>query len=436
MTKPCAGRDVRFRGDPASVDFRRMSDGPVLDALVLDALILDYVRTPRAKASAKGALHDRTAIDLLVHLQQALVDRTGLDPARVDDVIVGCASQVDEQGANIARTAALLADWGDRAPGLTINRFCASGVDAVAHAAARLRAGDLSLAVAGGVESVSRVPLFADRGPLWTDPATIRTVGSVHMGVAADLNATIEGFGREELDGYGVETQQKAATAWAGGAFARSVVPVGPGPSGPGLDHDELVRGQTTLAALAALPPAFAQLGADGQDEIALNAYPAVPSIEHLHTVGTSPQMADAAALLLLGTAKQAEAAGIAPRGRIVAAATTAVNPVLMLTAGQSAVLEVIERAGLRPADIDVFEFAEAFAALCLKFRRDLDAGPDRMNPNGGTMAMGHAFGATGAILVGSCLEELERRDGRYGVAAVSGAAGLGVAVLIERLPG
>jgi len=411
-----------------------MNDARVPDALIPDALILDYVRTPRGKASAKGSLHDRTATDLLIHLQHALVERTGLDPARVDDVIVGCASQVDEQGADIARTSALLAGWGDHVPGVTINRFCASGIDAVAATAARLRAGDLQLAVAGGVESVSRVPLFADRGPLWTDPATIRTVGSVHMGVAADLNATIEGLRREELDGYGVETQQKAAAAWAGGAFERSVVPVPASAHGPGLDHDELVRGQTTLDALAALPPAFAALGEGGQDEIALNAYPGVPAIEHLHTVGTSPQMADAAALLLLGTADSAEQAGITPRGRIVAATATAVNPVVMLTAGQSAVIEVIARAGLRPADIDVFEFAEAFAALCLKFRRELDAGPDRMNPNGGTMAMGHAFGATGAILVGSCLEELERRDGRYGVAAVSGAAGLGVAVVVERL--
>lgn len=399
-----------------------------------DAVILDYVRTPRAKASAKGSLHDRTAIDLLVLLEHALTARSGVDPERIDDVVVGCASQVDEQGANIARTSALLAGWGDGVPGVTLNRFCASGVDAVAQTAARLRTGDLSLAVAGGVESVSRVPLFADRGPLWTDPSTVRAVGSVHMGVAADLNATLEGLRRDELDHYGVETQQKSARAWSDGAFSRSVVPVPATGIGPGLDHDEMVRPQTTYEALASLPPAFAQLGADGQDEIALHAYPVVPAIEHLHTVGTSPQMADAAALLLLGTPESADAAGLTPRGRIVASATTAVNPVVMLTAGQSAVLDVIARAGLRPADIDVFEFAEAFAALCVKFRRDLDAGPDRMNPNGGTMAMGHAFGATGAILVGSCLEELERRDGRYGVAAVSGAAGLGVAVLIERL--
>lgn len=404
--------------------------------MAAEALILDYVRTPRGKASAKGALHDHTATDLLVRLQNAIVDRTGLDTESVGDVIVGCASQVDEQGANIARTSAMLAGWGDRVPGVTVNRFCASGIDAVAQAGARLRCGDLRLAVAGGVESVSRVPMFADRGPLWADSATIRTVGSVHMGVAADLNATIEGFRREELDRYGEETQQKAAAAWAAGVFDGSVIPVPSTGDGPGLDHDELVRPETTLASLASLPPAFAQLGESGQDEIALAACPIVPAINHLHTVGTSPQMADAAALLLIGTPAAAEAAGIRPRGRVVAAATTAVNPVVMLTAGQSAVEEVIARAGLRPADIDVFEFAEAFSALCLKFRRELDAGPDRMNPNGGTMAMGHAFGATGAILVGSCLEELERRDGRYGVAAVSGAAGLGVAVLIERVSG
>jgi acetyl-CoA C-acetyltransferase len=212
------------------------------------------------------------------------------------------------------------------------------------------------------------------------------------------------------------------------------VVPIPASGESLGLTHDELVRPQTTFESLASLPPAFAQLGASGQDEIALGAFTGVDSIKHVHTVGTSPQMADAAALLLLGTQESADALGIAPRGRIVASATTAGNPVVMLTAGQSAVVEVLARSGLRPADIDVFEFAEAFAALCVKFRRDLDAGPDRMNPNGGTMAMGHAFGATGAILVGSCLEELERRDGRYGVAAVSGAAGLGVAVLVERL--
>jgi acetyl-CoA C-acetyltransferase len=259
------------------------------------------------------------------------------------------------------------------------------------------------------------------------------------MGIAADLNATLEGFTREELDAYGLETQTKAARAREEGAFARSLVPVPADDDGPGLDHDELVRPDTTAASLAALPPAFAQLGADGQDALALAAADGIRPlnrIDHLHTVGTSPAVADAACLLLVGSARAARETGLAPRARVVAAASTAVDPVVMLTAGQSAVEQVIARAGLSPADIDVFEFAEAFAALCLRFRRDLDVGPDRMNPNGGTMAMGHAFGATGAILVGQCVEELERRGGRWGVAAVSGAAGLGTAVLVERVDG
>lgn len=401
-----------------------------------DALVLDYVRTPRGKASPRGSLHEHTPVDLVVHLQRALVERTGLDPALVDDVAIGCAGQVDEQGANLARTATLLAGWGDDVPGVTLNRFCASGVDAVGQTAARVRGGDLGLAVAGGVESVSRVPMFTDRGPLWSDPATIRQIGSVHMGIAADLNATLDGFTREELDAYAVETHAKAARATQEGAFARSLVPVPHADGSPGVAHDELVRPGTSLDGLAALPPAFAQLGADGQDAIALGAYDGVDHIDHLHTVGTSPQMADAAALLLLGDEAGAARAGLRPRARVLAAASTSVNPVVMLTAGQSAVEQVIARAGLTPDDIDVFEFAEAFAALCLRFRRDLGVGPERMNPNGGTMAMGHAFGATGAILVGSCVEELERRGGRYGVAAVSGAAGLGVAVLVERLAG
>lgn len=391
--------------------------------------VLDFLRTPRGKGSAKGSLHHLPPTDLVVHLQHALVERTGLDPERVEDVTLGLASQNAEQGANLARTATLLAGWGDRVPGVTLNRFCASGIDAVSQTAARVKAQDLDLAVAGGVESVSRVPMFSDEGPLWTDPDTIKRVGSVHMGIAADLNATKDGWQRPELDAYGLETQQKAAAAWVAGFYERSVVPVGD------FTRDELVRGNTTLDGLAALPPAFTEIGASGQDAIAMAAHPEIGPIEHRHTVGTSPALADAAALVLLGTADAASEAGLRPRARVVAAATASTDPVIMLTAGQQAVEKVIAKAGLQPRDIDVFEFAEAFSALCLTFRRDLDAGPDRMNPNGGTIAMGHAFGATGAILVGQCVDELERRSGRYGVAAVSGAAGLGVAVLVERVP-
>ncbi len=390
--------------------------------------VLDYVRTPRGKGSARGSLHHLTPVDALVLLEKALAERTGLDPSTVDDVVVGSSAQVGEQGANLARTSVLLAGWGPDVPGVTLNRFCASGVDAVAQTAGRIRGGDLDLAVAGGVESVSRVPMFTDGGPLWTDPDVIARVGSVHMGIAADLNATVEGFSREELDAYGVETQAKAAAAWDSGFYKASVIPVG------SFDRDELVRPGTTMDTQAALEPAFAELGASGQDAIALATHPKVGEIRHLHTVGTSPALADAAALLLLGSRSAAEKLGLAPRARIVASATASCDPVIMLTAGQTAVERVIAKTGLSPADIDVFEFAEAFSALCLRFRRDLDAGPDRLNPNGGTIAMGHAFGATGAILVGQCVDELEQRDGRYGVAAVSGAAGLGVAVLVERV--
>ncbi|MBO2450135.1 acetyl-CoA C-acyltransferase [Actinomadura barringtoniae] len=381
--------------------------------------VLDYLRTPRGKGSKRGALHGVSPVDLVVTLQKALAER-GLTPALVEDVIIGTASQVNEQGANLARTATLLADWGD-VPGGTLNRFCASGIDAVAQTSARITAGDLGLAVAGGVESTSRVPMFSDGGPLFCDPETIARIGSVHMGIAADLNATLEGWTRDQLDAYGLETQQKAAKS-----TPTSLVPVA------GLDHDELVRPDTTPESLAGLEPAFATF--PDQDEIALAAHPEAGELNHVHTVGTSPALADAAALLVLGDDQAAERAGLRPRARIVATATAATDPVIMLTAGQMAVEKVIARAGLRPSDIDVFEFAEAFAALCLRFRRDLDAGPDRLNPNGGTIAKGHAFGATGAIMVGDCVDELERRDARYGVAAVSGAAGLGVAVLLERV--
>jgi acetyl-CoA C-acetyltransferase len=397
--------------------------------------VFDFVRTPRAKGSRKGSLHEVSPVNLLVQLEHALAGRTGIDPSQVEDVVVGNAAQVGDQGANVARTSVLLAGWGDHVPGVTLNRFCASGVDAVAQTSGRIRGGDLDLAVAGGVESVSRVPMFSDGGPLWSDPETVRRIGSIHMGVAADLNATLGGYHREELDEYGVETQAKASRAWDAGRYGRSVVPVEL-PGGGTFDRDELIRADTTMASQALLEPAFAELGASGQDELALTAHPEAGEIRHLHTVGTSPALADAAALLLLGSGRSAERLGLTPRARVLACSVASVDPVIMLTAGQTAVERVLAKAGLRANDIDVFEFAEAFAALCLRFRRDLGAGPERMNPNGGTMAMGHAFGATGAILVGQCVDELEQLDGRYGVAAVSGAAGLGVAVLVERITG
>lgn len=395
-----------------------------------DVYILDSVRTPRGRASPRGGPAGLPARALIEHVLAALVARTGVDPARVDDVVLGCAGQVDEQGANPARTAVLTLGWPDGVPGQMVNRFCASGIDAVASAAALVRAGQADLVIAGGVESSSRVPMFADRGPLWTDAAVIERVGGVHMGIAADVVATEEGYDRAELDAYGAHTQERAARAWAQGRFADAVVAL-PG----GLAHDEHVRPGTRVEELAQLEPAFADLGASGQDALALRHLPHLREVRHLHTRGTSPSVADGACVLLLGTLGWAERLGLSPVARVVSSASAGVDPVRMLTAGQLAVGKALARAGIGPGDVDVVEFAEAFAALCLKIRRELGFGEDRFNVNGGTIAMGHAFGATGAILTGACANELARSGGRFGVAAVSGAAGLGTAVVLERMP-
>ncbi len=398
-----------------------------------EAFICETVRTPRAKSSPKGGLYDHTPTELLVHLHHELRRRTDLDPTAVDDVIIGCASQNDEQGANIAKTAALLGGWGDQVPGLTVNRFCASGVEAVNLAAARVKSGDADVVIAGGVESVSHVPMFSDNGPLFCDPATIEAIGSVHMGVAADIVATLEGLDRAELDAYGVATQHKAAAAWAEGRFDRSVVPIDRH-DGTTFALDEHVRPGVTLEQLAAMEASFAELGAEGQDALARRRLPELGEVRHLHTRGTSPSLADGAALLLIASGEAVDRYGLQPRARIVGGKAASSDPVTMLTAGQTAVEQLLTRSGLQADDIDLFEFAEAFAALCLRFQRDLAVDHDRFNPNGGTIAMGHAFGATGAILTMGIVDELERRGARRGVAAVSGAAGLGVATLIERV--
>jgi acetyl-CoA C-acetyltransferase len=397
--------------------------------VTLMVYIYDFVRTGRGKATTTGGLHAVGTIDLVTTLLTALQERGTFHPDLVDDVVLGVASQVGEQGANLARTAALAAGWS--APGVTINRFCASGIDAVAHAAARIGVGEISCAIAGGVESVSRVPIFSDEGLLWADQKVRDEVGSVHMGVAADLNAHIDHWHREELDQYAVETHTKAARAWQSGHFDDEVVAVTT-PAGV-FATDELVRPGMSMEIAATLPPVFGAIGAAGDDAIVHARYPHVEPLQHVHTVATSPAMADGASLLLLGDAAFGERVGMRPRARIIASSVRSVDPVLMLTAGQGATEAVIDRGGLRANDIDVFEFAEAFAALCLRFRRDLGAAEDRLNPSGGTIAMGHAFGATGATMVGGALRELERLDARYAVGAVSGAAGLGVAVLLER---
>ncbi len=391
--------------------------------------MIEGVRTPRGKAKPGGGLAAVTPLALVESVLTGVIERTGLDPAAVDEVVVGCASQVAGQGADIARTAVLSAGLPDTVPGITVNRFCSSGLDAVAVGAGLISSGQAEVVLAGGVESVSNVPMFSDEGPLWKDLDVVKRVGSVHMGIAADIVATEQGYTREELDAYGERTQRLAREAWARGDHGRSLLV----PDGATIDRDEHVRDDVTLEALATLPPAFAELGASGQDAIALARLDGLDRIDHLHTRGTSPSVADGAAMTLLASADAAARLGLTPRARVVGAAAAACDPVRMLLAGQQAVEQVLARTGLTPDDLDVVEFAEAFSALCLKFQRELGVDGDRFNPNGGTIAMGHAFGATGAILLTGLVDELERRSARYGVAAVSGAAGSGAAVLVER---
>ena len=388
-----------------------------------DALILARVRTPRGKGSARGALAAIAPGELVRQLLRALIAR-GVAPAAVDDVVLGCASQLDAQGGNLARAAAVAAGF-DRAGGTMINRFCASGLEAIAIAAARVRAGDAELIVAGGVESVSQVPLFADRGPWWQ-----AGVGRLHMGIAADLAATIDGTPRAALDAYAARTRARARAAAAAGRLDAWTVPVRGADGAVALATDELLAYAPTDAELAALPPAFAELGAGGQVALALAHAPGVAVTRHEHTRASSPPLADGAALLLVGTAAAAARLGLAPRARVVASAAVGADPVAMLTAGQDALVAACARAGVAPRDLAAIEFAEAFSALCLRLERQLDLDPTRLNPDGGTLAVGHAFGATGAILAGNLVAHLARTPG-LGAAAVSGAAGVGSALVL-----
>ncbi len=396
----------------------------------MSVTMIEGVRTPRGKAKPDGGLASVSPLGLVESVLTGVLERAGLDAGEVDEVVVGCASQVAGQGADIARTAVLSAGLPDTVPGMTVNRFCSSGLDAVAVGAGLISSGQAEVVLAGGVESVSNVPMFSDEGPLWKDLDVVKRVGSVHMGIAADIAATELGYTREELDAYGERTQRLAAAAWDAGRHDRSLLV----PDGATIERDEHVRGDVTLEALAALPPAFAELGASGQDAIALARLDGLERIDHLHTRGTSPSVADGAAMTLLASEEAAERLGLAPRARVVRAGAAGCDPVRMLLAGQLAVEQVLERAGLSADDLDVVEFAEAFSALCLRFQQELGVDDERFNPNGGTIAMGHAFGATGAILLTGLVDELERRAGRYGVAAVSGAAGSGAAVLVERV--
>ncbi len=400
------------------------------------AYIYSTLRTPRGKGRATGRLHTVPPVQLLAGLLRTLQQRTGLDTAQVDDLLIGCVTPIGEQGANIARTAALVAGWHADLPGAQVNRFCASGLETVNLAAAKVRSGWEALVVAGGVESMSRVPIGADGGALMEDPAVAGAIGFVPQGISADLIATLEGFGREQLDDYALQSQQRAAAAQREGRFC-SMAPVS-GPDGALLlDVDEHMRPQTTLEALAALPVAFAELGASGFDAIAEAKYPQAAPIRHLHTAGSSSGIVDGAAVVLLGSAEAGAMLGMRPRARVVSTALVGDEPTIMLTGPAPATRRALARAGMTIADIDLIECNEAFAAVVLKFMREMgieEGGAEKVNVNGGAIALGHPLGATGAVLLATLLDELERRDLATGLVTLCAGGGMGIATIIERV--
>lgn len=399
-----------------------------------DALIFDAIRTPRGKGKKDGSLYSVKPVDLVVGLMKELQNRHHLDTQYVEDVILGCVTPVGDQGADIAKTAALAADWDNKVAGVQLNRFCASGLEAVNLAAMKIRSGWEDLVVAGGVESMSRIPMGSDGGAWAMDPATNMHTHFIPQGISADLIATLEGFSRQDVDAFALNSQKKAAAAQANGYFKKSVVPVRDQNGVVILDNDEFIRADSTAEGLNKLNPSFQMMGSMGFDDTAKLKYPQVETINHIHTPGNSSGIVDGAALVLIGNAATGKKLGLKARGRIVSAAVTSTEPTIMLTGPGPAALKALEKAGLSVNDIDLFEVNEAFAAVVMKFQKDLGVNAEKINVNGGSIAMGHPLGATGAMLVGTCLDELERRELRYGLITLCVGGGMGIATIIERL--
>ncbi len=400
-----------------------------------DAFIFDAVRTPRGRGRPDGSLHPITPIQLAAQALAALRDRHQLDTRAVDDVILGCVSPIGEQGANIARVGAMVAGYDESVPGKQINRFCASGLEAVNTAAAAVMCGQSDLVVGGGVESMSRIPIGADGGAWVADPQVSWHHYFIPQGVSADLIATLDGYSREMVDSYAVESQRRAAAAQAAGYFDKSVVPVKDVIGQVALAKDEYLRPGTTLADLMKLKPAFTQMGEEGGfDAVAMQRYPQVESINHVHTGGNSSGIVDGAAAVLVGSRKAAKKAGLQPRARIRGFASIGSEPTIMLTGPAAASRKALKKAGMKPADIDLWEINEAFASVVLRFMRDMDIPHDRTNVNGGAIALGHPLGATGAMILGTVLDELERRDLSTALVTLCVGAGMGTATIIERV--
>ncbi|MFH0241614.1 acetyl-CoA C-acetyltransferase [Streptomyces sp. HK10] len=401
-----------------------------------DAYIYDAIRTPRGRGKAGGALHGTKPIDLVVGLIHELRRRfPGLDPAAIDDVVLGVVTPLGDQGADIARTAAIAAGLPDTVAGVQENRFCASGLEAVNLAAAKVRSGWEDLVLAGGVESMSRVPMGSDGGAWAMDPMTSFETSFVPQGIGADLIATIEGFSRRDVDEYAAMSQERAATAWKEGRFDRSVVPVTDRNGLVVLDRDEHMRPGTTADSLASLKPSFATIGeAGGFDAVALQKYHWVEEIDHVHHAGNSSGIVDGSALVAVGSREIGERHGLTPRARIVSAAVSGSEPTIMLTGPAPASRKALAKAGLTVEDLDLVEINEAFAAVVLRFVRDMGLPMEKVNVNGGAIAMGHPLGATGAMILGTLVDELERRDKRYGLATLCVGGGMGAATVVERL--
>ena len=400
----------------------------------IEAFIYDAIRTPRGKGKKDGALHEVKPVNLLAGVLTDLQRRNGFDTSAIDDVVMGVVSPVGEQGAVIAKVAALKAGWDFRASGVQVNRFCASGLEAVNMAAQKVRSGWEDLVVAGGVESMSRVPIGADGGAWAQDPETNSATLFVPQGIGADLIATVEGFSRADVDTFALESQQRAAGARAAGYFAHSVVPVKDFLGQTILAEDEFIKPHTTLEGLASLKPAFDQLGSMGFDAVALQRYPQVERIHHVHHAGNSSGIVDGAAAVLVGSEAAGKTHGLKPRARIVAAALSGADPTIMLTGPMPATRKALARAGMTVEQIDLFEVNEAFAAVVMRFMKEMKVPHGKVNVNGGAIAMGHPLGATGAMILGTLVDELHRRKLRYGLATLCVGGGMGIATIVERI--
>jgi acetyl-CoA C-acetyltransferase len=399
-----------------------------------EALVFDAIRTPRGRGKVNGSLHTTKPVDLVVGLMHEMLARNAkLDPKRVDDVVLGCVSPVGDQGMDIAKTAALKAGLPDTVPGVQVNRFCASGLEAVNIASQKVASGWEDLVFAGGVESMSRVPMGSDGGPMATDPETNYDTYFVPQGISADLIATIEGFSRDDVDAFAARSQELAAKAWKEGKFSDQVIPVEDINGHTILDHDEHIRQGTTAETLGQLKPSFEAIGEmGGFDAVALQKYHWVEKINHVHTAGNSSGIVDGASLLAIGNEKLGDELSLTPRAKILATALAGTDPTIMLTGPAPASRKALDKAGLTIDDIDLVEINEAFASVVLRFVRDMGLDMEKVNVNGGAIAMGHPLGATGGMILGTLIDELHRTGGRYGLATLCVGGGMGIATVVE----